>query len=606
MSKLIIAEKPSVALSIAKVIGANSRGDGFVEGNGYIVSWCVGHLIELASPDTYDERFKKWNREDLPIIPDVFQYQVTNYTKKQYGILKKLMERKEIDTVVNACDAGREGELIFRLVYVQARCRKPIKRLWISSMEDSAIRDGMANLREGEAYERLYEAALCREHADWLIGMNATRLFSCTYGPTLNVGRVMTPTLAMIVTRDAEIKAFKPVPFYTVNLLVKDQKFVSKRFNSMDEAVDLMERCQAERKLVVQTVEVSDKKEKAPLLFDLTTLQREANKKLGYTSQQTLDYTQSLYEKKLVTYPRTDSRYLTHDMEDSVLALAGLIYDSKNYTGEIYININSCINDKKVTDHHAIIPTMNILSCNRQELPEGEQNVLKLIEARFLCAFAKACINRETSIIATCAGEEFSYKNTEEIDSGWKTIERELLGIKKKTSDGGIVLEEGQICDVNQFEMKEGKTEPPKYFTEDSLLAAMEKAGAEDIPDEAERKGIGTPATRAGTIEKLVRIGYVQRKGDKKTKHLVPTEKGISLITVTPEELQSVAMTADWEQKLLEIEKGEYQANQFMAEIEDMIAELVNTYEKVDGIQFDSNKKVKGKGKKSYGKGSRA
>lgn len=606
MSKLIIAEKPSVALSIAKVIGANSRGDGFVEGNNYIVSWCVGHLIELASPDAYDERFKKWNKEDLPIIPDDFQYQVSNYTKKQYGILKKLMERKEIDTIVNACDAGREGELIFRLVYNQAHCRKPIKRLWISSMEDSAIRNGISNLRDGDDYEKLYEAALCREHADWLIGMNATRLFSCTYGPTLNVGRVMTPTLAMIVTRDAEIKAFQSKPFYTVNLFVKDEKFSSRRFDYMDEAVDLVERCKAEGKLVIQSVNVTDKKEKAPLLFDLTSLQREANKKLGYTSQQTLDYTQSLYEKKLVTYPRTDSRYLTSDMDESVLELAAVLYDEEDYEGEIYIDIKPAINDKKVTDHHAIIPTVNVAHFNMHELPEGEQHILRLIEARCLCALSKDCTNRETAITATCAGEEFSYKNTVEIDPGWKAVERALLGTKKKASDGGIVLEEGQAIDVNQMELKEGKTEPPKYFTEDSLLAAMEKAGAEDMPDEAERKGIGTPATRAGTIEKLVRIGYVQRKGDKKTKHLVPTDKGISLITVTPEELQSVSMTADWEQKLLEIEKGDYQANQFMAEIEDMIADLVSTYEKVDGIQFESNKKIKGKGKKSYGKGPRA
>ncbi len=606
MSKLIIAEKPSVALSIAKVIGANSRGDGFVEGNGYIVSWCVGHLVELASPDTYDEQFKKWNVGDLPIIPDEWKYQVSNYTKRQYGILKKLMERKEIDTIVNACDAGREGELIFRLVYNQAHCRKPIKRLWISSMEDSAIRDGIASLKDGETFERLYEAALCRERADWLIGMNATRLFSCTYGPTLNVGRVMTPTLAMIVTRDAEIKAFQSKPFYTVNLFVEDEKFASRRFDSMDEAVDLMERCKAEGKLVVKTVDITDKKEKAPLLFDLTSLQREANKKLGYTSQQTLDYTQSLYEKKLVTYPRTDSRYLTHDMEDSAMELAAVLYDARDYDGAIYIDVKPSINDKKVTDHHAIIPTINIVSFNRHELPEGEQQILRLIETRFLCAFAKECINRETAIIAICADEEFSYKNTTEIDAGWKAVERALLGTKKKATAGGIVLEEGQSVDVNQMEMKEGKTEPPKYFTEDSLLAAMEKAGAEDMPDEAERKGIGTPATRAGTIEKLVRIGYVQRKGDKKTKHLVPTEKGISLITVAPEELQSVSMTADWEQKLVDIEKGEYQASQFMAEIEDMIAELISTYEKVDGIQFESNKKYKGKGKKSYGQGSRA
>lgn len=596
--KLVIAEKPSVAQSLAKVIGATDKKDGYLEGNGYIVSWCVGHLIELAGPEHYDERYSKWRKEDLPIFPAPFSYQVTGSTKKQYQVLKELMKRSDVDGLIEATDAGREGELIFRLVYHQAGCKKPFERLWISSMEDKAIREGFENLRPGADYDALYEAALCRERADWLVGINATRFFSTVYGQTLNVGRVMTPTLAMIVEREAEIKGFKPENFYTVQMMIASVPVMSKRFQTEEEAEELVGKIQTEDKARIIKMETSVKKDKAPLLYDLTSLQRDANKCYGFTAQQTLDYTQSLYEKKLVTYPRTDSRYLTDDMGDSTTELCHLMREKYGYTRQIVIHVNQVLNSRKVSDHHAIIPTVNVAETDYSELPSGEQKILGLVTARLLSSVGEDAEITEYTLEVACAGESFKAKSKSLTKSGWHQIEDWILGKKQedeegdsdKKEDGGShsvleileadasLLEEGRELPARDPKVKEGKTTPKKRFTEDSLLSAMESAGAKEMPDEVERKGLGTPATRAGVIEKLVRIGFMERRGDKKTKYLVPTHKGETLITVIPESIQSASMTADWEQKLLEIEKGSYDTDAFMIEITQMIRNLLDTY----------------------------
>ena len=585
--KLVIAEKPSVAQSLAKVIGATNKCDGYLEGNGYIVSWCVGHLVELAEPGAYDEKYEKWRKSDLPIIPlkgnSAWKYEVTASTKKQYKILKDLMERDDVTSLVEATDAGREGELIFRLVYNQARCKKPFERLWISSMEDEAIEEGFANLKPGTEYDKLYEAALCRERADWIVGINATRLFSTLYGQTLNVGRVMTPTLALAVERDAAINSFKPEDFYTVILDCIGISLSSERFSDKAEAMKLKEKCDKEGKAKIIKAEKKEKQEKAPALFDLTSLQREANKRLGYTAQQTLDYTQSLYEKKLCSYPRTDSRYLTDDMENTVNSLLDKIAESHGLhtTAQKYVSV--CLNSKKVSDHHAIIPTAQVTVQNLSELPKGEQEILKLLAIRLAEAVSAPCQYLETVIEAECAEHVFKAKGKLVTDPGWKIV----AGYKNEGSEAeddsaiDIDLNKDEFIEVKNTNVKEGKTTPPKMFTEDTLLSAMEKAGADETPEEAERKGLGTPATRAGIIEKLVNIGFIERKGDKKTKYLYPTHKGIALITVIPEVIQSASMTAEWEQKLLEIEKGGFDADEFMNEIEQMINDLVETYEVV-------------------------
>ncbi|MBQ2577181.1 MAG: DNA topoisomerase 3 [Lachnospiraceae bacterium] len=601
--KLVIAEKPSVAQSLAKVIGATNKKDGYLEGGGFLVSWCVGHLIELASPEHYDEKYSKWRKEDLPIFPAPFSYQVTGSTKKQYQVLKELMKRSDVDGLIEATDAGREGELIFRLVYHQAGCKKPFERLWISSMEDKAIREGFENLRPGADYDALYEAALCRERADWLVGINATRFFSTVYGQTLNVGRVMTPTLAMIVEREAEIKGFKPENFYTVQMMIASVPVMSKRFQTKEEAEELVGKIQTEDKARIIKMETSVKKDKAPLLYDLTSLQRDANKCYGFTAQQTLDYTQSLYEKKLVTYPRTDSRYLTDDMGDSTTDLCHLMREKYGYTQQIVIHVNQVLNSRKVSDHHAIIPTVNVAETDYSELPSGEQKILGLVTARLLSSVGEDAEITEYTLEVACAGEIFKAKSKSLTKPGWHQIEDWILGKKQedeegdsdKKEDGGShsvleileadasLLEEGRELPARDPKVKEGKTTPKKRFTEDSLLSAMESAGAKEMPDEVERKGLGTPATRAGVIEKLVRIGLVERQGNKKTKYLVPSVKGTSLITVMPEQIQSASMTAEWEQKLLEVEKQEIASEDFMAEIKDLITELIDTYEPVKG-----------------------
>lgn len=580
--QLVISEKPSVAQAIAKVLGANKRQDGYLEGKGYLVSWCVGHLVELAMPESYDEKYSRWRYDDLPILPDKWKYQVSTATRKQFNILKTLMKRDDVTELVNACDSGREGELIFRLVYHQCGCKKPFQRLWISSMEDSAIREGFAHLKTGKEYDALYEAALCRERADWIVGMNATRLFSCLYGQTLNVGRVMTPTLAMVGMRDADIAAFKPEPFYTVHLQLQDFVVSSPRIKEKHEAENLHAACQANVVAVVTKTERKEKSEKPPALYDLTSLQREANKILGFTAQQTLDYTQSLYEKKLVTYPRTDSRYLTDDMEETIPALVQIMTTAFGIIEMIPIHSGQIINGKKVTDHHAIIPTRELQNCKMQELPAGEVAILQLVVCRLLEAVGDPFRYAETVVETICADTVFSSKGREVIALGWKRI-TEIFRPKRNEKEPELLpsLQEGQPLQVKQASIKEGQTSSPKHYTEDTLLLNMEKAG--DVPDEAERQGIGTPATRAGVIEKLVQKGFVERRSDKKSKYLQATDKGTALVTVIPEQIQSASMTADWEKKLLEIERGEYDADDFMKEICEMITALVGTYEAVKG-----------------------
>ena len=585
--KLVLAEKPSVAMSLSKVIGADQRGDGYMEGNGYLVSWCVGHLVELSQPEAYDEKYAKWRYDDLPILPEHWQYQVSASTKKQFGILKKLMQRKDVESLICATDAGRAGELIFRLVYQQAGCKKPVERLWISSMEDSAIREGFQKLRPGTEYDALYEAALCRERADWIVGINATRLFSCLYGQTLNVGRVMTPTLAMVVMRDAAIRAFKSEPFYSAELKFRDFQAGGERMKEKAEAEKLVAECCQAGSAIIAKVEQKEKSEKPPALFDLTSLQREANRQLGFTAQQTLDYTQALYEKKLVTYPRTDSRYLTDDMAPLVPELVSAIQQSFQIQPDVSAPVNAAqvINSKKVTDHHAIIPTKTAAGYDISSLPSGEQAILTLLAVRLICAVGTPCHYTETIVEAECAGQKFRTKGKTVTDMGWRRYAEKPIEDAEKNAEAGELpkLSEGMTLELAGVDLKEGKTSPPKRFTEDLLLSAMESASSDEFPAGVERKGIGTPATRAAIIEKLVQKGFIERRGDKKTKCLFSTDKGNALVTVVPEQIQSPSMTADWEEKLLKIEHGEYDSDAFMGEISSMVSGLVKTYEAVKG-----------------------
>ena len=580
MANLVIAEKPSVSQTIAKVLGCTGRHDGYLQGNGYIVSWCFGHLIELAEPEDYDDKYEKWNKSDLPIIPEDFKYKVSLNTRKQFEILKDLMNRDDVTEVTNACDAGREGELIFRLVYKKANCRKPMKRLWISSMEDEAIKTGFDNLQDGKDYDRLYEAALSRERADWIVGINATRFFTCSYGQTLNVGRVITPTLALTVEREAQKKAFKSEDFYQVQISAMDGKIVltGERLSDEIEAERVAKECFEEGRVTVTKLEHKKSKENPPLPYDLTSLQRDANKRLGYTAQQTLDYAQSLYEKKLITYPRTDSRFLTDDMEKTVDEILTTLYD-QDIKPTFPQDIPRILNSKKVTDHHAIIPTVSIKNADYDSLPEGERKILQLISVRLTESVSEPALYNLTEGEVSCLGKTYTYKSKHFAHSGWRNVNRIFEDdVDVNEGQDWFTFDPGEEYTITDTSVKSGKTTPPKSYTEDTLLAAMEKAGAEDTPDEAERKGLGTPATRAGIIEKLVRIGFLERRGDKKTKYLVPTHKGETLITVIPESIQSASMTAEWEQKLLEIEKGTYDTDEFMNEISQMIKSLIDTY----------------------------
>ena len=581
-----MTEKPSVAISYAKILGVHGRQDGYLEGNGYLVSWCVGHLVELAPPSAYGEQYVKWNIADLPILPEKWQYLVSASTKKQFGILKKLMHRADVNTVVNSCDAGREGELIFRLVYEQAGCKKPVSRLWLSSMEDSAVRAGFANLKPSTEYDALYQAALCRERADWMVGINCSRLFSCLYGRPLAVGRVMTPTLAMTVEREAAIAAFVPKKFYTVALeLTSGFVASSRRISEKAAAEKLLAGCREEMVSTIQKITRKEKAENPPPLYDLTTLQRDANRLLGYSAQQTLDYVQSLYEKQLTTYPRTDSYYIADEDEEMLEELAEELEDFLGFVSEDADDdvprTRRTVNRQKVTDHHAILPTRSMLQADLDALPKGERNILKLIIARTLMAVSKPFRYLETLLTTECAGEEFTAKGKEILEEGWKAVERKVLAdiLNRKREFTALPQVEESECGILNAELKEGQTSPPKHFTEDTLLHSMETASADSMPEGVERQGIGTPATRAATIEKLVQKGFLERKGDKKTKVLLPTDKGKALITVMPEEIQSADMTADWETKLLRVERGEMEPETFMTEINDMISSLVNTTE---------------------------
>ena len=598
---MIVTEKPSVAISYAKILGVHGRQDGYLEGNGYLVSWCVGHLVELAPPSAYGEQYVKWNIADLPILPEKWQYLVSASTKKQFGILKKLMHRADVNTVVNSCDAGREGELIFRLVYEQAGCKKPVSRLWLSSMEDSAVRAGFANLKPSTEYDALYQAALCRERADWMVGINCSRLFSCLYGRPLAVGRVMTPTLAMTVEREAAIAAFVPKKFYTVALeLTSGFVASSRRISEKAAAEKLLAGCREEMVSTIQKITRKEKAENPPPLYDLTTLQRDANRLLGYSAQQTLDYVQSLYEKQLTTYPRTDSCYIADEDEEMLEELAEELEDFLGFVSEDADDdvprTRRTVNRQKVTDHHAILPTRSMLQADLDALPKGERNILKLIIARTLMAVSKPFRYLETLLTTECAGEEFTAKGKEILEEGWKAVERKVLAdiLNRKREFTALPQVEESECGILNAELKEGQTSPPKHFIEDTLLHSMETASADSMPEGVERQGIGTPATRAATIEKLVQKGFLERKGDKKTKVLLPTDKGKALITVMPEEIQSADMTADWETKLLRVERGEMEPETFMTEINDMISSLVNTTEAVKGASALMKNKVIG------------
>ena len=588
-------------MAYAKVLGAHGRQDGYLEGSGYLISWCVGHLVELAPPSAYGERYVKWNIADLPILPEKWQYLVSASTKKQFFVLKKLLHRADVETVVNSCDAGREGELIFRLVYEQAGCRKPVSRLWLSSMEDNAIREGFANLKPSTEYDALYQAALCRERADWMVGINCSRLFSCLYGRPLAVGRVMTPTLAMTVEREAAIAAFVPKKFYTVALeLTSGFVASSRRISEKAAAEKLLAGCREEMVSTIQKITRKEKAENPPPLYDLTTLQRDANRLLGYSAQQTLDYVQSLYEKQLTTYPRTDSCYIADEDEEMLEELAEELEDFLGFVSEDADDdvprTRRTVNRQKVTDHHAILPTRSMLQADLDALPKGERNILKLIIARTLMAVSKPFRYLETLLTTECAGEEFTAKGKEILEEGWKAVERKVLAdiLNRKREFTALPQVEESECGILNAELKEGQTSPPKHFTEDTLLHSMETASADSMPEGVERQGIGTPATRAATIEKLVQKGFLERKGDKKTKVLLPTDKGKALITVMPEEIQSADMTADWETKLLRVERGEMEPETFMTEINDMISSLVNTTEAVKGASALMKNKVIG------------
>ena len=589
--RLVVCEKPSVARSIAAVLGARERGDGFLSGGGYLVSWCFGHLAELSDADAYDEKYVKWRREDLPILPDSWQYTVARDKQKQMNTLRTLMHREDVCEVINACDAGREGELIFRTAYNLNNCRKRIKRLWISSMEDAAILQGFDNLRDGAEYDNLYASALCRSKADWLVGINATRLFSVMYHRTLNVGRVVSPTLALLVQRNAEISAFRPETFYTVNLIFDTFSAVGEKYEVRAEAEAQAKKCNNDT-ATVTNVERKEKTEKAPGLYDLTTLQRDANRLLGYTAQQSLDYLQSLYEKKLCTYPRTDSRYLTDDMEGGVNALALCCAGICGTEPPAAVCSGQVCSSKKVSDHHAVVPTMAAGETDLETLPAGERELLRLVSRQVLIAVSAPFVCLETEAKLDCGGNAFSAKGKTVVQPGWKAYADAELTDKTLPE-----LSEGQSLPVSSCAVKEGRTTPPKHFTEDTLLSAMETAGKEDMPEDAERKGLGTPATRAAVIEKLVATGFAERRKAKKSVRLVPTEAGVSLITVLPEQLQSPLLTAEWEHRLKEIECGELGADEFLAGICDMVAALVRDAAPVDGAEvlFPSGRPVVGK-----------
>jgi DNA topoisomerase-3 len=600
--QLVIAEKPSVAKSIADVLGALDRQDGYFEGGGYLVSWCVGHLIELAEPESYGDQWKKWTFESLPVNPEHWQYEIKEDTKEQYDVLYGLLHDSRVDEVVCATDAGREGELIFRLVYEQAGCSKPMKRLWISSMEESAIREGFENLKPGSDYEHLYHSALCRQEADWLVGINGTRLFTVLYGgKVLKVGRVQTPTLAMLVERESKIMNFKKEQYFMAHILCGGVDAATERIDSKTEAEQIAGACRNGQALVTSVVK-EEKTVASPKLYDLTTLQRDANRLFGFTAKQTLEYTQSLYEKKLCTYPRTDSQYLSDDMGQTAGNVIKAIFSSILFEENMMFNpdIKRVLNSKKVTDHHAIIPTMEIAKADLAALPETERKILSLVANRLLCATGEKHLYETVKAELTCGGYTFATSGKSVLKNGWKdfedTFKRSFKTMEDKEQEDKKLpeLSKGQTFNGVQTKISEHYTTPPKHFTEDSLLSAMERAGSEDMGDDVERKGLGTPATRADIIEKLVKDGFVKRE----KKQMIPTENGIKLITVLPDVVKSPKLTADWENALTLVAKGEMEREDFMADIETMVSDLIHTYHEVSDEQkkmFAQEQKVLGK-----------
>ena len=597
--QLVIAEKPSVARSIAAVIGATEKQNGYWQGGGYLVSWCIGHLVSFAEAGQYDEKYCKWRYEDLPILPQPWQFIVPDEKKQQFGIVRSLLNRPDVDSVTAATDAGREGELIFRFVYQMAGCTKPVKRLWISSMEDAAIREGFANLRPDSDYDALYQSALCRAKADWLVGINATRLFSVLYHKTLTVGRVQTPTLKMLVDRDAKILRFQKEKYYTVGIQSGSLKADSGRIASMDEANTLKNACAGNDAICI-SVKSEKKTEQPPKLYDLTTLQREANRLFGFTAKQTLDYAQQLYEKKLLTYPRTDSQYLTEDMGQTVQHLVsdllGLLPFAQGL--DLTPKVDRVLNSKKVSDHHAILPTAEFAKQGFTGLAESECMLMNLVCSKLFCAVAAPHEYKTVTAVLSCAGNEFTAKGKTVLVPGWKEIDQRFRSTLKADTEEEVLntlpeLAEGQSYSVVS-DISEHFTSPPKAYTEDTLLSAMERAGAEDMPENAERKGLGTPATRAAILEKLVQMGFVQRK----SKQLVPTKDGINLAVVLPESLTSPALTAEWENRLIEIAKGKADPDEFMAEIEAQVRQLVKTYSCISADKqnlFQSERLIIGK-----------
>ena len=582
--RLVIAEKPSVAQTIAAALGVKGKQDGYIEGGGYLISWCVGHLVQLAEAAAYGEQYRKWQLDSLPILPEEWQYAVDPDKGKQFKTLKELMHRADVSEVVNACDAGREGELIFRFVYEVAGCKKPMRRLWISSMEDGAIKAGFASLKDGREYDALFASALCRAKADWLIGINATRLFSCLYGKTLNVGRVQTPTLKMLTDRDAAISHFQKEKYYHVRLDLSGAEAASERISDKAEADALKGACEVGKAVCVSLTR--EKKTAAPpKLFDLTSLQREANRIFGYTAKQTLDLAQALYEKRLLTYPRTDSSFLTDDMGDTAAGIITLLCEKLPFMAGAGFtpDIAKVLDSKKVSDHHAIIPTMELAKTDLAALPESEKNILTLAGARLLSATAEPQIFEAVTAVFSCAGTDFTAKGKTVLSDGWKEIERRYratLKSKPDPEDGeneGVTLpelSEGQGFPNPAAKVTEHTTTPPKPHSEASLLSAMERAGNGDTDPDAERRGLGTPATRAAVIEKLVKGGFAERKG----KQLIPTQNGAALISILPDMLTSPQLTAEWENNLTQIAKGAADPGEFLSGIEAMARELVQTH----------------------------
>ena len=605
--KLIIAEKPSVALAIAKALNIKGSRDGYIENGEYIISWCVGHLVAAAFPEEYNEKYSKWNYADLPIIPDNFKYKIYGDKQKQFKVVKGLMSRKDVSEVINACDAGREGELIFRLVYNMANCKKPIKRLWISSMENAAIREGFENLKDGGEYDNLYYSALCRMWADWIVGINATRLFSILYGKTLNIGRVQTPTLALLCDRHNKITFFQKEKYFTVELTLGGVKAETERLDNENTAKEIITACEKSQAVCV-SVTKETKTEQPPRLFDLTTLQRAANRIYGYTAKQTLDYSQALYEKKLITYPRTDSRYLTEDMAETAAAVIRLGADIPPFdkAPDFFPEISRMISNSKVSDHHAIIPTLEIEKADLSAIPTGELNILKLVLCRIISASAESYVYENTTAVFECVGYTFTAKGKEIVSEGFRTIEK-LIYPKTDNAEAVQLVKfyKGQLFAGAAPELKEKYTQPPKPYTEDTLLSAIVSAGdastlalrsvgnagAKETTDDAERKGLGTPATRAAILEKLVQTGFAQRNG----RQITPTKNGILLVSVLPDTLISAQLTSEWENKLSLISRGESSPKEFMQGIKSMITELTQRYREFDSTRENPFKPDKNK-----------